>query len=112
MEDVIAAKLGDVGMVGDEVVQEVCELVARAQYHVAALQVLVDDSQVEVVAEGVDVHQVPHLVTLLSEEHGELERTEGGGHGHFQHVAPTEESTQPNPSGKLSHCVFTGCAHT
>lgn len=80
----IAAKLGDVGVVGDEVIQEVCELVARAQYHVAALQVLVNDSQVEVVAEGVNVHQVPHLITLFSEEHGELERTEGGGHSHFK----------------------------
>lgn len=28
LEDMIAAKLGDVGMVADEVVQEVCELVA------------------------------------------------------------------------------------
>lgn len=76
LEDMIAAKLGDVGMVADEVVQEVCELVAWTQYHVAALQVLVNDSQVKVVAEGVNVHQVTHLVALLSEEHGELEWSE------------------------------------
>lgn len=52
----IAAKLGNVWVMGDEVVQEVGELVALAQRHVAAYQVLVDHSQVEIVAEGVDVH--------------------------------------------------------
>lgn len=59
---------------GDEVVQEVCELVALTQRHVAADQVLVNHSQVEVITEGVNVHQVPHLVTLLSEKHGELKQ--------------------------------------
>lgn len=68
----VAAKLGNVWVMGDEVVQEVGELVALAQRHVAADQVLVNHSQVEVVAEGVNVHQVPHLVALLGEEHGEL----------------------------------------
>lgn len=65
----IAAKLGYVWVMGDEVIQEVCELVALAQRHVAADQVLVNDPQVKVVAEGVHVHQVPHFVALLSEEH-------------------------------------------
>lgn len=57
---------------GDEVVQEIGELIALAQRHVAADQVLMNNSQVEVIAEGVNVHQVPHLITLLSEKHGEL----------------------------------------
>lgn len=79
----VAAELGYVRVVGDEVVQEVGELVALAQRHVAADQVLVNDPQVEVVAEGVNVHQVPHLVALLSEEHRELKQR--GGHSHQQH---------------------------
>lgn len=69
LEDVVAAKLGDVGVVGDEVVQEVSQLVALAQRHVGADQVLVNHSQVEVIAEGVHVHEVPHFVALFSEEH-------------------------------------------
>lgn len=76
MEDVVAAKLGYVWVMGDKVVQEVGELVALAQRHVAADQVLVHNSQVEVVAEGVNVHQVPHLIALLSEEHRELKKKE------------------------------------
>lgn len=40
----------------------------------AADQVLVNHSQVEVVAEGVNVHGVPDFITLLSEEHGELQQ--------------------------------------
>lgn len=74
----VAAKLGNIWMMGDEVIQEVSELVTLAQCHVAAHQVLVDHSQVEVVAEGVNMHQVPHLITFLSEEHGELKQR--GGH--------------------------------
>lgn len=73
----VAAKLGNVGVVGDEVVQEVGELVALPQGHVAADQVLVHHSQVEVVAEGVNVHGVPHLIALLGEEHGELQQKAG-----------------------------------
>lgn len=57
---------------GDEVIQEVGKLVALAKGHVAADQVLMNHSQMEVVAKGMNVHQVPHLITLLSEEHGEL----------------------------------------
>ena len=70
----IAAELGNVWVMGDEVIQEVGELVALAQRHVAANQVLVNDSQMEIIAEGVNVHQVPHLITLLGEEHGELKQ--------------------------------------
>jgi len=70
---VIATELGDVGVMGYEVLQEAGELVALAQHHVAAHQVLVDHAQVVVVAERVNMHEVPHLVTLLREEHGELE---------------------------------------
>lgn len=77
----VAAELGDIRMMVDEVVQEVGELVALPQRHVAADQVLVDHSQVEVVAEGVDVHQVTHLVTFLSEQHGELKQK--GGHSRY-----------------------------
>lgn len=77
LKDVIPAELGNVWVMGDEVVQEVSELVALAERHVAAHQVLVDHPQVEVVAEGVHVHQVPHLVALLREEHGELQETGG-----------------------------------
>lgn len=73
----IATKLGNVRVIGDKVVQEVRELVALSERHVAAHQVLVNHSQVEVVAEGVDVHQVPHFVTLLCEEHGELKDRDG-----------------------------------
>lgn len=40
----------------------------------AADQVLVNHSQVEVVAEGVNMHQVPHLIALLSEEHRQLKQ--------------------------------------
>lgn len=74
----VASKLWNIGVMCDEVVQEVGELVALAERHVAADQVLVNHSQVEVVAEGVNVHQVPHLITLLSEEHGELKQRVGG----------------------------------
>lgn len=83
LEDVVAAELGDVRMVGDEVLQEAGELVALPQGHVAAQKVLVHHPQVEVVAEGVHVHQVSHLVALLREEHGQLQDRQGG-LGHLQ----------------------------
>lgn len=35
---------------------------------------LVHEAQMEVIAERVHVHQVPHLVTLLCEQHGQLGR--------------------------------------
>ena len=73
LKHVIAAEFGNIRMMGNEVLQEMRELVSLAQQHVAAHQVLVHHAQVVVVAEGVHVHEVPHLVTLLGEEHGELE---------------------------------------
>lgn len=76
LEDVVPPELGDVGMVSDEVLQEAGELIALTQSHLAAHQVLVNDTQVEIVAERVHVHQVSHLVTLLCEQHGELEKSE------------------------------------
>lgn len=73
----VAAKLRNVRVMGNEVIQEVSELIALAQCHVAADQVLVDNSQVEVVAEGVNVHQVPHFITFLSEKHRKLKQRRG-----------------------------------
>lgn len=65
----VASKLGDVRMVGDKVVQKVCELVALSESHVTAQQVLVGHTKVEVIAERVHMHQVPHFITFLSEQH-------------------------------------------
>jgi hypothetical protein len=76
LKHMIATKFGNIRMMGNEVLQEMGELVALAEHHVAAHQVLVDHTQVVVVAKGVHVHEVPHLVTLLGEEHGELEGDE------------------------------------
>lgn len=42
---------------------------------------LVHEAQVEVIAEGVHVHQITDLVTLLCEEHGQLGSDRGGGAG-------------------------------
>lgn len=74
LKDVIAAKLGNIWVMADEVIEKVRKLVALAKCHVASNQVLVSHTQVKVIAEGVDVHQVPHLITLLSEEHGQLQQ--------------------------------------
>lgn len=73
----ITAKFGDVRVMGNEVLQKAGEMVALAESHVGAQQVLVDYAQVEVVAERMHVHEVPHLVTLLREEHRELWRAKG-----------------------------------
>lgn len=62
---------------GNEVLQKAGEMVALAESHVGAQQVLVDYAQVEVVAERMHVHEVPHLITLLREEHRELWRAKG-----------------------------------
>lgn len=67
----------------DEVIQEVSELVAWAKHHVAADQILLNNPQVEVIAKGVNMHQVPHLVTLLGEKHRELKQK--GGYSYYQH---------------------------
>ena len=86
----IAAEFGNIRMMGNEVLQEMRELVSLAQQHVAAHQVLVHHAQVVVVAEGVHVHEVPHLVTLLGEEHGELE----GVDSHTTTTTTTTTTTQ------------------
>lgn len=74
LKDMIMAKLGNIWVMGDEVIQEIGQLVALSQRHMAAYQVLVNHSQMEIVAEGVDVHQVSNLIALLSEEHGQLQQ--------------------------------------
>lgn len=76
--NVIAAKVGPIRVVGQEVSQEGGEVVAVPQHQVGAQHVLAHEAQVEVVAERVHVHQVPHLVTLLREQHGQLGSGEGG----------------------------------
>lgn len=68
----VASKLGYVGVMGDEVLQKGRELVPLPKGHVTAHEVLMHHTQVEVVAEGVNVHQVPHLIALLCEQHGQL----------------------------------------
>lgn len=57
---------------GDEVLQKGRELVSLPQGHVTTHEVLMHHTQVEVVAEGVNVHQIPHLIALLGEQHGQL----------------------------------------
>lgn len=76
--NVIAAEVGSIRVVGQEVPQEGGEVVAVSQHQVGAQHVLVHKAQVEVVAERVDVHQVPHLVALLCEQHGQLGRWQQG----------------------------------
>lgn len=73
----VAAKLRNVWVMRDEVIEEVSELVAWTKHHVAADQILLNNPQVEVIAKGMNMHQVPHLVTLLSEEHRELKQKGG-----------------------------------
>lgn len=51
LEDVVASKLGDVRMLGNEVFQESSQVIALSQCHVGAKQVLVHNAQVEIVAE-------------------------------------------------------------
>lgn len=70
--NVIAAEVRPVGVVGQEVAQEGGQVVAVPQHQVGAQHVLAHEAQVEVVAERVHVHQVPHLVTFLREQHGQL----------------------------------------
>lgn len=65
----VAAKLRDVRVMGNEVLQETGQLISLPQGHVTAQQVLMHHTQVEVVAERVHVHQVTHLITLLGEQH-------------------------------------------
>lgn len=80
----VAAKFGDVSVVGNEILQEAGEMVALAESHVGAQQILVDYSQVEVVAERMHMHEVSHLVTLLCEEHRELQKDRESRQGCYQ----------------------------
>lgn len=75
----IAAKVGSIRVVGQEMLQEGSEVVSMPQCQVGTEHVLVHQAQVEVVAEGVHVHQVTDLVTLLREQHGQLRRNSRGG---------------------------------
>lgn len=92
----IAAKVRPVGVVGQEVAQEGGQVVAVPQHQVGAQHVLVHEAQVEVVAERVHVHQVPHLVAFLREQHGQL-----GGAAGTRSGPGRLPSTFPSPS--LSH---------
>lgn len=94
MVNVIAAKVGPVRVVGQEVPQEGGEVVAVPQHQVGAQHVLVHEAQVEVVAERVHVHQVPHLVALLCEQHGQLRGWHRAGSGPRARLP----STPPLPS--------------
>lgn len=68
----IAAEVGSIRVVGQEMLQEGGEVVAMAQHQVGTEHMLVHEAQVEVIAEGVHMHQITDLVTLLCEEHGQL----------------------------------------
>lgn len=70
----ITAKVGSIRVVGQEMLQEGGEVVAMPQYQVGTEHMLVHEAQVEVIAEGVYVHQITDLVTLLSEQQGQLGR--------------------------------------
>lgn len=70
--NVITAKVGSIGVVGQEMLQEGGEVVAMSQYQVGTQHVLVHEAQVEVIAEGVYMHQITDLVTLLCEQQGQL----------------------------------------
>lgn len=89
--NVIAAKVGPVGVVGQEVPQEGGQVVAVPQHQVGAQHVLVHEAQVEVIAERVHVHQVAHLVAFLSEQHGQLgsgQQGTGSGGGRLPSTLP------------------------
>lgn len=97
--NVIAAKVGPVRVVGQEVSQESGEVVAMPQHQVGAQHMLVHEAQVEVIAEGVHVHQVPHLVTLLGEQHGQLGKWQpGAGLGHGSTGCPAHSHSHSPPS--------------
>lgn len=72
LEDVVASKLGYVRVMGDEVLQKASELVPLPKGHVTPYKVLMHHTQMEVVAERVNVHQIPDLIALLGEQHGQL----------------------------------------
>lgn len=76
----VPAKFGYIRVMGDEVLQKAGELVALPQGHVTPHQVLMHHTQVEVVAERVNVHQISNLIALLGEQHRQLWRGKGYTH--------------------------------
>lgn len=72
--NVITAKVRSIRMVGQEMLQEGGEVVAMPQYQVGTEHVLVHEAQVEVIAEGVHMHQITDLVAFLCEQQGQLGR--------------------------------------
>lgn len=72
--NVITAKVGSIRVVGQEVLQEGGEVVAVPQCQVGTEHVLVHEAQVEVIAEGVHMHQITDLVAFLCEQQGQLGR--------------------------------------
>lgn len=74
MVNVISAKVGSIRVVGQEVLQEGGEVVAMPQDQVGTEHMLVHQAQVEVIAEGVHMHQITDLVAFLCEQHGQLGR--------------------------------------
>lgn len=70
----ITAKVGSIRVVGQEVLQEGGEVVAVPQCQVGTEHVLVHEAQVEVIAEGVHMHQITDLVAFLCEQQGQLGR--------------------------------------
>lgn len=111
--NVIATKVGPIRVVSQEVSQEGGEVVAVSQHQVGAQHVLVHEAQVEVIAERVHVHQVPHLVTLLREQHGQLRGRQGLGQEMLaqgaQHRLPAHSRFPPLAWKKLKiHPVAVG----
>lgn len=76
---------------GDEVLQKARELVSLTKGHVTTHEVLMHHTQVEVVAERVNVHQIPDLIALLGEQHGQL-----GAKTHMHAVTHTGAGSQHN----------------
>lgn len=80
----ITAKVRSIRVVGQEMLQEGGEVVAMPQDQVGTEHMLVHEAQVEVIAEGVYMHQITDLVALLCEQQGQLgrnSRRQGSGVG-------------------------------
>lgn len=70
----ITAKVRSIRVMGQEMLQEGGEVVAMPQDQVGTKHMLVHEAQVEVIAEGVYMHQITDLVALLCEQQGQLGR--------------------------------------
>lgn len=51
LKNVVASKLGDIRVLGNEVFQETGQVIALSQRHMRSKQILVHNAQVEVIAE-------------------------------------------------------------